>query len=97
MDEIIVFSKEILEHSLKELSSEFSYLAYPLGLLDYEVGEIDGKAFTNGKKAILSGQRIVEITAEKGVKEVGTVILHTLMHCLFCIRLKTKKVRWHMI
>ena len=83
MDKINELSNEILAHALNELSSEFFYLAYPLGLLDYKTGEIEGKAFTNGKVAVLNGLDVVKTTADKGVKNVYTVILHTLLHCIF--------------
>ena len=83
MDKITELSSEILEHSLKDLSAEFSYLAYPLGMLDYKVAEIETKAYTNGKSAYLNQLEIVKVMAEKGVKGVSVFILHTLMHCLF--------------
>ena len=83
MDEINELSFEILQYALKSLSLEFSYLSYPLGLLNYNVGEIDGKAYTNGKTAVLNGKEVVKAVADKGVKEVDVFILHTLMHCLF--------------
>ena len=83
MDQITELSNEILELSLKELSSEFSYLAYPLGLLNYKATEIDGKAFTNGKIACLNQLEVVKVTAEKGVKAIGVFVLHMLMHCIF--------------
>ncbi len=83
MDKITELSNEILAHALKELSSEFFYLAYPLGLLDYKASKIDGLAFTNGKVAVLNELDVVKVTAEKGVKHVEAVILHTLLHCIF--------------
>ncbi|MBR2385403.1 MAG: hypothetical protein IKA99_07350 [Clostridia bacterium] len=83
MDEINELSKEILDHALKELSLEFSYLVYPLGLLDFCVGDIDGLAYTNGKIACLNTKEIVMATAEKGIKEVGVTVLHLLLHCIF--------------
>ncbi|MBR2336919.1 MAG: hypothetical protein IKA61_03120 [Clostridia bacterium] len=83
MDKIEQLFNEILDHSLKELSSELVYLSYPLGLMKFERAEANCKAQTNGKTVYLSGDEIVKGVAEKGVKDVYTVILHTLMHTLF--------------
>lgn len=88
MDKIVELANEILDASLKTLSAEFTYFTYPLGLLDYVVGECDSLVATNGKRAVLDAKKIVEITAEKGVKGVCQGIMHVMLHCLFLHPLK---------
>ena len=83
MDKITELSKEILDLAIKDVCSEFFYLAYPIGLLEYKVDKIDAKAFTNGKISVLGEREIIKTTAEKGVNAVKISILHTLLHCIF--------------
>ena len=82
MVDVNAVAGEIIESSLKSLSSEFSYFAYPLGMLNLDIGEVENIAVV-GDKALIAPLFAVESTATKGVKKVFSSILHVLMHCLF--------------
>ena len=83
MDKINEFVGEVVDLSLKSLSEEFTYLAYPLGKIYYGVEGVDGKLATNGKNVFFNGDEVVKNTALNGVKEISAWILHVLMHCIF--------------
>ena len=83
MDKMIDLSTEIINHSLKSLGMEFSYLSYPLGLISYTSDDIEGKGYTDGKVTTLNAKWVVESVANGCIKEVDSLILHALMHCLF--------------
>ena len=69
---------EIIESSLKSLSSEFSYFAYPLGMLNLDIGEVENIAIV-GDKALIAPLFAVESTATNGVKRVFSSILHVIL------------------
>ena len=83
-------ASEIVESSLKSLSSEFSYFAYPLGMLNLDIGEVENIAVV-GDKALIAPFFVLETTASGGVKRVFSSILHVLMHCLFCTLIRGRK------
>ena len=83
MDKIIELSNEILSASISSLSGEFTYFAYPIGLLDFKIADGVKRVCTNGKNAYIDQNYVVEITASQGLKGVSTAILHTTLHCLF--------------
>ena len=82
MDKINEFVGEVLDLTLKALSEEFTYLAYPLGKIGYSLDEVERVA-TNGKTTCFNSEEVVKSTANFGIKEVGSWALHTLMHCIF--------------
>ena len=83
MDKIIELSNEILSTAISSLSGEFTYFAYPIGLLDFKITDGVKRVATNGKSAYIDQNYAVEITASQGVKGVSTAVLHAILHCLF--------------
>ena len=61
MVDVNAVAGEIIESSLKSLSSEFSYFAYPLGMLNLDIGEVENIAVV-GDKALIAPLFAVEST-----------------------------------
>lgn len=83
MDKINELSNEILSVAISSLSGEFSYFAYPIGLLNFQIADGVKQVATNGKTAIIDKEFAVKSTARDGIKGVSTAILHATAHCLF--------------
>ena len=83
MDKMMELANEILSTAILNLSGEFVYFAYPIGLMDFQVADGVKRVVTNGKRAFIDPNYAVETTAEKGVVGVYTAILHVTLHCLF--------------
>ncbi len=83
MDKMIELANEILSTAILNLSGEFTYFAYPIGLMNFQIADGAERVVTNGKTAYIDKNYAVETTAEKGVVGVYTAILHATLHCLF--------------
>lgn len=83
MDKMMELANEILSTAILNLSGEFVYFAYPIGLMDFQVADGVKRVVTNGKRAFIDPNYAVKTTAEKGVVGVYTAILHVTLHCLF--------------
>ena len=92
MDKIKVVADEILSGCVKNLSSEFIYLAYPLGRLNCQSKEFNDFTYTNGRGGYFSPRKVCEKTANGKINEVKTEILHMLLHCLFLHPFKKRSV-----
>ena len=83
MDQITSFANEVLNESLKSLGMEFTYFAYPLGVMGFSLLEDVEKVATISGKGRINAVHLTAVTASGGIRLAKANLLHALLHCLF--------------
>lgn len=81
-EKLLSVARSALNRIKNDVSVDFRYLAYPLGVLEPTVESIVG-LHTDGKKITIGAGSFCEILALDGISGGQRVVLHVLFHVLF--------------
>lgn len=81
-EKLLSVARSALNRIKNDVSVDFRYLAFPLGILEPTVESTVG-LYTDGKKMTLGAGSFCEILALEGLKGGERAVLHVLFHILF--------------